>query len=176
MGTSLLFRLVLLGVPRHLRDSVHGDLLEQRGGVRDALAIAWHFQAEPWRDSGSRRAALLLLVAAAGLLWLVPLAAATLLAQAGVFSDGFSRAALQLWSAPTVVAAVACGLLLGRASLLPRHADAARLHLVLLLLPVAAWAAPAVLQALLAAVLLPAAAWLAHQNGQPANDGAEATR
>ena len=176
MGTALLFRLVLLGVPRHLRDSVHGDLLEQSGGVRDALAIAWHFQVEPWHDGGSRRAALLLLVAAAGLLWLVPLAAATLLAQAGVFNDGFSRAALQLWSAPAVVAAVACGLLLGRASLLPSHADAARLHLLLMLLPAAAWAAPTMLQALLAVLLMSAAAWLAHQNGQPIDDGAETTR
>lgn len=165
-ATRFLMRLALQGVPRHLRASVHGDLLEQRGGVRDALAIALHFQAEPYRAGNDRRCALLLLFAAAGVLWIVPMAAHSLLIQATVFNDAFSRAALQLWSAPSVLAAVACGLLLGRASLVPQHADAARLHLVLVLVPAAAQAAPTSLQAALAAGLMPAAAWLAHQNRQ----------
>lgn len=159
-------RLALACVPRHLRDSVHGDLLEQRAGGRQALAIALHFQAEPYREGASRRGVLLLMLAASGLLWLLPQAAHGLLAQAGVFDDAFSRAALQLWSAPAVLSAAACGLLVGRASLLPPHADAARLHLVLLLAPVAAAAAPAALQALLAAALVPAAAWLGHAQRQ----------
>jgi hypothetical protein len=163
-AARILMLLVLRAVPRHLRESVHGDLLERRAGVHQALAIALHFQAEPWRDGIDRRGALLLMLAAAGLLWIVPLATESLLAQASVFDDSFSRAALQLWSAPAVLASVACGLLVGRASLLSQHADAARLHLVLLLAPVAALAAPGALQATLAAVLLPAAAWVAHQN------------
>lgn len=165
-----LLALALRGVPRHLRESVRGDLLEQQLGTREALAIALHFQAEPYRDGADRRAALQLLLAAGGLLWLVPMAAHSLLAQATVFHDGFSRAALQVWSAPTVLAAGACGLLVGRASLLQRHADAARLHLVLVLAPAAAWAAPGAAQAVLAAALLPAAAWLAHQNRQASLD------
>jgi hypothetical protein len=164
--SRLLTLLALQGVPRHLRDSVQGDLLEQQAGARDALAVALHFQAEPYRAGDDRRCALLLLLAAAGLLWIVPMAAHGLLAQAVVFDDAFSRAALQLWRAPTVLAAVACGLVVGRASLLPPHADAARLHLVLLLAPAAALAAPGAVQAVLAAALMPAAAWLAHRNRQ----------
>ena len=159
-----LVRLALRGVPGHLRESLAGDLHEQQGGVRDALAIAAHFQAEPYRAGRDRRAAALLLLAAGGVLWIVPKAAASLLAQAAVFDDAFSRAALQLWSAPPLLAALVCGLLVGRASLLPPHADAARAHLVLVLAPLAAWSAPGAWQALLAATLLPAAAWLAGQN------------
>lgn len=164
-------RLVLLGVPPHLRDSVLGDLLEEGGGLRDALSIVLHFQAEPWRDAAARRAAVGLALAGAGLLWIVPLAAQALLAQASVFTDGFSRAALRLWSAPPVLAALACGLLVGRASVLPARADAARLHLVLLLAPAAALAAPGPLQALLAAGLLAAMAWIGHVNRRAALPG-----
>lgn len=156
--------LALQGVPRHLRESVQGDLLEQRAGLRDALALVLHFQAEPYRDGTDRRNATLLLLAAWGLLWTVPMASHSLLAQAAVFDDGFSRAVLQLWRPPGLLAAVACGLLIGRASLLPRHADAARGHLVLLLMPVAGLAAPEPAHAVISASLLPAAAWLAHQN------------
>lgn len=162
--SRVLIRLALQAVPRHLREGVQGDLMEQHLGAREALAIALHFQAEPYHAGADRRAALLLMLAAAGLLWIVPMAAHGLLAQATVFDDTFSRAALQVWSAPTVLAALACGLLVGRASLLPQHADAARLHLVLVLAPAAAWAAPGAVQAVLAAVLMPAAAWVAHQN------------
>jgi hypothetical protein len=97
-------------------------------------------------------------------LWIVPMAAQALLAQAAVFDDAFSRGALAIWRAPAVVAAVACGLLVGRASVLPPHADAARLHMALVLTPTAAWAASGAVQALLCALLLPAAAWLAHEN------------
>ncbi len=162
--------LALRGVPRHLRESVQGDLLEQQLGAREALAIALHFQAEPYRAGADRLAALLLMAAAAGLLWVVPQAAQGLLAQATVFGDSLSHAAVQVWSAPAVLAAGACGLLVGRASLLPPHADAARLHIVLVLAPAAAWAAPGAVQGLLAAVLLPAAAWLAHQNRRASLD------
>jgi hypothetical protein len=161
---SLLVRLALLGVPRHLRDSVLGDLLEQRQGAAAAFGLALHFQAEPYRDGTDRRAVLLLVLAAAGVLWLVPLAAQALLAQAVVFTDPFSRAALWVWGAPHGLAAAASGLLLGRASLLPRHADAARWHGVWLLAPAAAILAPGGAQATLAAALLPAAAWLAQVN------------
>ncbi len=160
----LLILLALRGVPAHLRDSVQGDLTESQGGVGAAWAMSLHFQAEPYRASSDRCAALLLFVAAAGLLWIVPMAAYSLLAQAAVFGDGFSRAVLMVWSAPTALAAVVSGLLLGRSSALPRQAEAARLHMVLVLLPAAALAAPDALQAVLAAVLLPAAAWLAGQN------------
>lgn len=170
---QVLVALALRGVPRHLRESVAGDLLEQGGGVRDALAVAAHFQAEPYRAGSDRRAVALLALGAAGLLWMVPLAAQHLLAQAAVFNDAFSRSLLQLWSAPAVLAAVACGLFVGRASLLPPHADAARLHQVLLLAPVAALAAPGDWQAALAAGLLPAAAWLAHQNREASSDRPE---
>ncbi len=172
-ASQLLVRFALQGVPRHLRASVHGDLLEQHGGAREALAIALHFQAEPWRAGADRRCALLLLLAAAGVLWVVPLAAQSLLAQATVFNDAFSLAALQLWSASAAVAAVASGLLAGRASLLPAHAAAARLHVVVLLAPAAALAAPGAWQATLAAGLLPAAAWLAHENRQDLPDQAD---
>ena len=164
--TRLLTLLALRCVPRHLRESVQGDLLEQHGGARDALAMALHFQAEPYHAGSDRRCALLLLLAAAGVLWIVPMAAHSLLTQATVFNDVFSRAALQLWSAPPVMAAVACGLLVGRASFVPQHADAVRLHIVLLLAPAAALAAHGAWQAVLSAGLLPAAAWLAHQNRQ----------
>ena len=164
--TRLLTLLALRCVPRHLRESVQGDLLEQRGGARDALAMALHFQAEPYHAGTDRRCALLLLLAAAGVLWIVPMAAHSLLTQATVFNDAFSRTALQLWSAPPVLAAVACGLLVGRASFLPEYADAVRLHIVLVLTPVAALAAHDAWQAVLSAGLLPAAAWLAHQNRQ----------
>ena len=162
----LLTLLALRCVPRHLRESVQGDLLEQHGGARDALAMALHFQAEPYHAGTDRRCALLLLLAAAGVLWIVPMAAHSLLTQATVFNDAFSRTALQLWSAPPVLAAVACGLLVGRASFLPEYADAVRLHIVLVLTPVAALAAHDAWQAVLSAGLLPAAAWLAHQNRQ----------
>lgn len=165
--------LALRGVPRHLRASVHGDLLEQHGGARDALAIALYFQAEPYRAGIDRRSALLLMLAAAGVLWIVPMAAQSLMAQATVFEDGFSRAALLIWGAPNVLAAVAGGLLVGRASLLPHHADAARLHLVLVLVPVAALAAPGAVQAMLAAGLMPAAAWLGFRNRQASLDHPE---
>ncbi|MDP3612036.1 MAG: hypothetical protein Q8R98_09310, partial [Rubrivivax sp.] len=159
--------------PRHLRESVHGDLLEQHGGAHEALALALHFQAEPYRDGIDRRCALMFLLAAAGLLWIVPLAAESLLAQATVFGDPFSRTALQLWQAPNVLAAVACGLLIGRGSLLPPYADAARLHIVLLLAPVATLAAPGAMQGALAAGLMGAAAWLAHQNRRASSDQAD---
>jgi hypothetical protein len=172
--SGLWTRLVLRGVPRHLRDSVHGDLLEQRAGAREALAIALHFQVEPYRDSADRRCALLVLLAAAGLLWIVPMAAQGLLAQATVFDDAFSRAVLRLWQAPTVLAAIACGLFVGRVSLLPRHADAARQHMVLVLAPAAALATPGVLQAVLAAVLLAGAAWMARLNRDAASDHVDA--
>lgn len=161
---GLITRLALRGVPPHLRDSVQGDLAESHGGAREALLVALHFQAEPYRAGPDRLGAGLLLLAAAGVLWVVPMAARSLLAQAAVFGDPFSLAALQLWGAPSAVASVASGLLVGRASLLPPHADAARLHLVLALAPVAALAAPGALQAGAAALLLPAAAWLAHHN------------
>ena len=164
--TRLLTLLALRCVPRHLRESVQGDLLEQHGGARDALAMALHFQAEPYHAGSDRRCALLLLLAAAGVLWIVPMAAHSLLTQATVFNDAFSRTALLLWSAPPVMAAVACGLLVGRASFLPEYADAVRLHIVLVLTPVAALAAHDAWQAVLSAGLLPAAAWLAHQNRQ----------
>ena len=157
-------RLALWGVPRHLRASVFGDLLEQQAGAHEALAIALHFQAEPYRAGPDRHAALLVLLVAAGLLWTVPMAAQGLLAQAAVFDDAFSRAALPLWQAPTVLAAVVCGLFVGRVSLLPPHADAARPHMVLVLAPVAALTAPGIVQAVCAAMLLPGAAWLAHLN------------
>jgi hypothetical protein len=159
-----LLRLALRGVPAHLRESIEGDLHETQGGVREALAIALHFQAEPYCEAAVRRGALLLLVAAAGVLWIVPLAVHGLLAQAAVFTDPFSRAALRLWSAPALVAAIACGLLVGRVSLLPPHAEAARLHIVLVLIPLAALAAPSAVQAWAAAGLVSAAAWLAAQN------------
>lgn len=168
--SRVLTRLALQGVPQHLRASVHGDLLEQHGGARDALAIALHFQVEPYRARADRRGALLLLLAAAGVLWIVPLAAQSLLAQAAVFEDAFSRTALQGWRQPDVLAAVVCGLLVGRASLLPRHADAARLHFVLMLAPAAALAAPGAFQSLLAASLMPAVAWLAYQNRRASLD------
>lgn len=171
--SHMLVLIALRGVPRHLRASVHGDLLERHRGACEALAIALHFQAEPYRAGIDRRSSLMLMLAAAGILWIVPMAALSLLAQATVFEDAFSHAALQLWSAPTVLAAVASGLLIGRASLLPQHADAARLHLVLLLAPAAALAAPGAVQATLAAGLLPAAAWLAYQNRQALSDQAE---
>lgn len=171
--SEVLLFLALRGVPQHLRESVQGDLLEQRGGAREALAVALHFQAEPYRASADRHGALLLMLAAAGLLWIVPMAALGLLAQGTVFDDAFSRAALQVWSAPTVLAAVACGLLIGRASLVPPHAQAARWHLVLVLAPAAAWAAPNAAQAVLAAGLMPAAAWLAQLNQQASSDPAE---
>jgi hypothetical protein len=114
---------------------------------------------------------LLLLLAAAGVLWIVPMAAQSLLAQSAEIGGIFGRSASGLWSAPQLLAAVACGLLLGRASLVPPHADAARLHLVLVLLPAAGLAAPGALQALLAVTLLPAAAWLGHRNRQAPSPG-----
>ncbi len=160
----------LRGVPRHLRASVHGDLLEQQGDVRDAIAIALHFQLEPYRAGVDFRAALWLLCAAAGVLLIVPVAAQGLLAQAAVFDGAFGRTALLLWSAPKVVAAAACGLIIGRASVLPKHADAVRLHLVLVLAPAAALLAPDSVQAVLAAGLLAAAAWLGFQN-RPVSTG-----
>lgn len=156
--------LMLHGVPRHLRGSVWGDLLESGASLREALEVVWQFQLEPYRDRASRRSLLGLLLAAAGLLWIVPLAAQGLLAQSGVFDDGFSRAALQLWSAPALMAALVSGLLIGRASVLPPHADAPRAHLALLLAPGAAWAATSALQAVLAAGVLLAAAWVGHLN------------
>jgi hypothetical protein len=163
---ALLLRLALLGVPRHLRESVLGDLLEQRAGpaaaLAGALAIALHFQAEPYRERAARSRVLLLAVAGGGLLWIVPMAAQALLAQAFVFTDAFSRAALGAWAAPHAVAAVACGLLVGGTSLMPAHADAARAHIVMLLVPLAAVLAGGVLHSLLAAALLPTAAGLAH--------------
>lgn len=165
-----LMRLALRGVPRHLRDSIDGDLHEAGAGPRDALAMALHFQAEPYRAAEDRRAALMLALAAAGVLWIVPMAARSLLAQAGVFADPFSRAALAVWAAPAVVAAAACGLLVGRASLLAPHADAARGHLVLALAPAAALTAPGAWQAVLAAALLPAAAWIGLQNREAGAD------
>ncbi len=61
----LLIRLALRGVPGHLRESVEGDLHEAHAGARDALAMALHFQAEPYRAAEDRRAALLLMPAAA---------------------------------------------------------------------------------------------------------------
>ena len=165
MLSNVLMRLALRGVPRHLRASVHGDLLEQRAGPRDALAIALQFQAEPYRAGGDRLAALLLLICAATVLATVPLVSQGLLLQAtAVFEGSFTPAMLLPWRAPLLLAAVACGLLVGRASLLPPHADAVRLHLVLLLTPAAVLAAPDALQAALAAGLLPAAAWLGFQN------------
>jgi hypothetical protein len=155
-------RVLLLGVPRHLRDSVHGDWIEQQADTREALGVVLHFQAEPWRDPADRKGLLLLAVAAAGLLWIVPMAVQALLMQAHVFTDAFSRAALALWAWPQAVAAVACGLLVGAVHSLPAHVDAARWQLVLLLAPAAAWPAATPAQALLAAALLAAGAALAH--------------
>ena len=155
-----LTQLALWGVPRHLRASVAGDLQEAGDGLREALAIAWHFQAEPYRERAVRRSALLLLLAAVGLLWVMPMAANALLVQAVVFTDPFSLVALRLWGAPAVVAAVASGLLVGRASLLPTHADAVRMHLVLVLAPWAGVLAPGAMQAGLAAALLVGSGWL----------------
>lgn len=171
--SHLIFCVALLGVPRHLRASVHGDLLEQHGGAREALAVALHFQAEPYRASDDRRLALMLMLAGCGILWIVPMAAQSLLAQATVLDDAFSRVALQFWSAPAVWAAVACGLLVGRASLLPPHADPARLHIVLVLAPAAALASAGALQAVLSAASMSAAAWLGHRNRQAASDYTE---
>lgn len=156
--------LAMRAVPRHLRDSIEGDLRETQGGPREALDMAWHFQLEPYRVGHDRHSALLLLIAAAGVLWVLPMAAQAMLAQAAVFDDAFSRSALAIWRAPAVVAAVACGLLVGRASVLPPHADAVRLHLLLALTPSAAWASSGALQAVLSSLLLPAAAWLAYEN------------
>lgn len=166
MLARLAMRLALQGVPPHLRDAVHGDLIESQGGAHDALMVALHFQAEPYRGAADRRSVLLLLLAAAGLLWVLPLAAHGLLSQAAVVGGAFDRAAQQLWGAPALVAAAACGLLVGRASLLSPHADAARLHLAALLAPWAAWAAASGWQAAGAAALLVLSAWFAGLNAQ----------
>lgn len=157
-------QLLLLGVPRRLRGNVLGDLLEEGAGLREALSVVLHFQAEPWRDRAGRHVLLALGLGGGALLWALPLAAQGLLAQAAVFTDAFSRAALALWSAPAVLAAAACGLLVGRAPGLPTRAGAAQAQLVLLLAPAAALAAPGALQAVLAGVALPALAWLAHRS------------
>lgn len=154
--------LLLRGVPAHVRDSVDGDLRETGGGPRDALSVALAFQAEPYRAPPDRRAALGLMLAATGLLWLVPQAATLLLADAAVFDGPLARSALRAWQMPGVVAAAGAGLLLGRASVLPPHADPARAHGVLLLIPVALVLAPGSGSGLLAAAVLVAAAALGH--------------
>ena len=166
----LWWRLALLGVPTHLRDSIEGDLLETGATPREAWAVALQFQAEPYREAPQRRAVALLLLAGAGLLWILPMAAQALLAQAGLLGDGLAGTVALAWGTPAVLAAAAGGLLVGRASLLPPEADAARLHLVLALLPLAVLLAPTALQAFTAALLLPAAAWLGHHNRAAAPD------
>lgn len=165
-ASRLLAGLALQAVPRHLRESVQGDLQESGGGAREALAVALHFQAEPYREAADRHQVLLLLAAGAGLLWIVPMAARQLLAQSVALGDTLGGVALHLWGAPSGVAALACGLLVGGASGLADHARAARLHIVLALVPLAALAAPGATQALLAAGLVPFAAGLARLNRQ----------
>lgn len=94
----------------------------------------------------------------------VPQAARSLLTQATVFTDPVSRAALELWRFDAAIAALAAGLLLGRASVLPLQAHVIRAQLALALMVAAAWAAPSVVQATLVAVLLPAATWVGQRH------------
>jgi hypothetical protein len=158
-------------LPAHLRHSVLADLHEERPPhaspgwvVGQATLVALHFQAEPWRERGIAGRALLLLAAAGGLLWIVPMAARALLAQAGVFTDPASRFVLELWRADAVVAGIAAGLVLGRASLLPLHAAPARAQAALLLAVPATWMAHTPLQAALTPLLMLAAVWLGHHH------------
>lgn len=162
----LVTRLVLLGVPRHLRDSIHGDLLETEAGCGEALRIALDFQADLYRCAPDRRCALLLALASAALMVSIPLATQSLLAQAAAVGEAFGRIAGMLWGAPLLVAAVACGVLVGRWSVLPARLDAIRLHVVFALMPVAAWQAPSDHQALASIALLVASAWIGMKSVQ----------
>jgi hypothetical protein len=156
----------LLGVPRRMRDSVCGDLLEQGSGLADAFAIAMQFQLEPYRDSDHRSAVLSVLFVGAAALWLVPAAASATASHAWIFVDTLSRAALVLWGMPCVLGAVACGLLVGRVIRLPPYAQAARLHSVVVLAVASAVTAPSNVLGLLAAMVLAATAWAAHLSSE----------
>lgn len=133
--------LLALLLPRHLRDAIVGDLLEEHAagslpGPRLALlAIAWQHHRAGYQVR-SDAAALLRLHAVALLAVLaLPLAGTTVLAGAGAFDGLLATGTRALWSAATAVAGLAAGLWLGRATLPVPLPGSARLHALPLLLP-----------------------------------------
>lgn len=164
MTTPWVERAALQLVPARDRDALLGDLAEEGacGAWRRVAAIAGvgaAYQREPYRDDRARAGILMLLAAGLALLRLVPLAAsgADMLPADGLVW----RAAAATWGHATAIAAVAAGLVVGRAPLMPEHAASARWHVAAVLAIVAAVTAGGWASGVAGAVLLLAAAWFA---------------
>ena len=128
-------------LPDHLREAVLGDLREEMAesgssaGLRRATAlvgIGLQVQVAPYRQSGARRAALVLLGMGVALIWAVYLSAWPPGFPAHEY-DPVSRLALEFWGAPHLVGALGAGLLVGRLDPAPGQGDLVRWHVVLAL-------------------------------------------
>jgi hypothetical protein len=165
---------------RH-REAVLGDLEEvgrssgTPGHLGALIGIVVRFHAEPWGDDGARWGALVTVVLAGGLLGIVlaatwPDPGAVL----ALYDDPLSRAAIHVWSAPHLTAAVAGGLIIGHSPWIPAFAGTLRWQLALALALPASWAAPGGF-AILAPLLLLAATWVG-QRGLPSSGVARGSR
>lgn len=159
-------RAALRLVPTRDRDALLGDLAEEgaRGAWRRAATVAGvgaAYQREPYRDDRARVGIILLLAAGLALLRLVPLAASGLDVSP---ADGpVWRAAAATWAHAGTIAAVAAGLVVGRAPLVPEHAACARWHVAAALAIAAAATAGGWASGLAsAALLLVATGFAAH--------------
>lgn len=146
---ALVGGLVARLLPETQRESVLGDLLEE--GLRPAspahlgalLGVILHVQAEAWRDEAARLGSLLTLVLAFSLWWTVAAADPPAGEVVALYRDPLSRAALSLWSASHLPAALAAGLVVGTAPWVGPVGGPARGHVALVLAVVACGAAPA---------------------------------
>ena len=161
-------RAVLLVVPARDREAVCGDLEEDivNGRVpegafarfRELANVAMRYQREAYHDPDARLGAAALAVAGVLLLLVVPSAGIGSLVVVE-YHDPISRAAIQFWQQGELIAAMAAGLLVGRAPILPETSNAARWHIgialaLMMLSGVGALDAPP-----FAAVLLLATLW-----------------
>ncbi|MBC7894337.1 MAG: hypothetical protein H7066_02935 [Cytophagaceae bacterium] len=160
-------RAMLLAVPAREREAVSGDLQEDIvsgrlpegffARMRELASVALRYQREAYQDPDARLGAAALAVAGVLLLLVIPSAGIGSLVVVE-YHDPLSRAAIRFWGQGELVAAMAAGLVVGRAPILPEASNAARWHIgvslsLLMLSGVGALAAPPFATVLLLATL-----------------------
>jgi len=170
---SIVERVAMLALPARDREFIAADLREGisasgapfRSGrmLRQALGIAARFHGECYRHSDDRLRIATLLAGGMALLWVVPLATSQGSGGATeVFVDPASRLIVKVWTAAHLTSAAAAGLLVGRVTLLPEHAQLSRWHIGVAL-GMASMAAHGASRGVVAALLLLGAVWLGSQ-------------
>jgi len=169
--------LVRVVLPEAAREPVLGDLSEEgleAGTPRHMaalLGLAAYLHLEPYRDQGARLRVAVLTLAGMGLVWIVRAASWGAEPPLELFRDPLSRAALHVWSGGHLTSSAAAGLAMGHLPGIPRFAEPARWHGVLLVAFLAGWTPAASSWSAAPAVLLILCAWLgwrARRDSEPA--------